>query len=260
VERWFEAARHGTLFLDEIAELPPTLQLELLRLVQESEATRASLSDPETVEVRLVVASRSDLSEVVATGQFRLDLFYRLSVGQVRLLPLRERRGDISPLARHFLRIHAQRLGRPVPAISADALSVLTQHSWPGNVRELENVIRFALLLGSGTELLPQHLHLSSLPAATTAPPATVRTDTADAGPQTLSRFLLQMFQTPGPRLLSGLESQVVAEAFNFTGRNQVNTAALLGISRNVLRTLLRRHGLLAVRRRKARGEPTPMK
>lgn len=252
-ERWFEAASHGTLFLDEIAELPSALQAQLLRLLQESEMARAGLSNPEPLEVRLVAATRIDVSEAVAAGQFRLDLFYRLNVGQVRLLPLRQRRGDIAVLAQHFVRMHARRLGRPAPVLNEDVLAALKQHSWPGNIRELENVIRFALLVAPDRELLPQHLQLSSPPASSPARTAAPR-QKSDEGSQTLSEFLLHMFQTPGPRLLNGLERQVVAEAFNFTGRNQVRTAALLGISRNVLRTLLTRHGLLTFRRRKARG------
>jgi DNA-binding NtrC family response regulator len=166
---------------------------------------------------------------------------------------LRERRSDVAALAHHFLGLYGKRLQLPLPRLGQDAIATLTQYSWPGNVRELENVIRFALLVAPDQELRSEHLKLGGVPAIPQAggPPERLE---SDEPPTTLSRLLVEMFQAPGGRLLNDLESKVVAEAFEFTGRNQVRTAALLGISRNVLRTLLRKHGLLIIRRKKPRG------
>jgi DNA-binding NtrC family response regulator len=252
--RWFEAARHGTLFLDEIADLPAILQGQLLRQLQEQEAAQAGSHDLVRTDVRLIAATRVDLGEAVSAGHFRLELFYRLNVGQVRLRPLRERRADVAALAAHFLRIHARRLNMPLPQLSQQALAALTQYSWPGNIRELENVIRFALLITSDRELQIEHLKLGGTPGSAHAPESTQIAAprlSDEQTPSSLNQLLEPLFQTPGKRLLSDLESLIVGEAFRFTGCNQVRTAALLGISRNVLRTLLRKHGLLVVRRRK---------
>ena len=258
-ERWFEAARHGTLFLDEIADLPACAQNQLLCVLQEQEAARAGSRDPGPADVRLVAATPIELGDAVAAGHFRLELFYRLNVGQVRLLPLRERRGDIGALAHHFLRLYSTRLNLSPPVPSQEVLTALERHSWPGNVRELENVIRFALLVAPERELRIEHLKLGG--AQATAPTRTTIRAAALDGPEStevtspgsLSQWLTTLFQTPGGALLSNLENQIVAEAFRYTGQNQVRTAALLGISRNVLRTLLRKHGLLSVRGRKGR-------
>ena len=258
-ERWFEAARHGTLFLDEIADLPAGAQNQLLRVLQEQEAARGGIRDPKPADVRLVAATPIELGDAVAAGHFRLELFYRLNVGQVRLLPLRERRGDISPLAHHFLRMYSTRLNLSLPVPGQDVLTALERHSWPGNVRELENVIRFALLVAPERDLRIEHLKLGGAQATAPGPAVTPAAalygpeSAEETSPRAFSQWLAARFQAPGVALLSNLEHQIVAEAFRFTGQNQVRTAAVLGISRNVLRTLLRKHGLLCVRGRKGR-------
>jgi len=256
-EQWFEAAQQGTLFLDEVAALPVGLQGQLLRVLKDREAGRA----PQQADVRLVAATTVDLSEAISAGRFRLDLFYRLNVAKVRLLPLRQRRGDVAALAAHFLALHAARLNFPPPTLGQQILEALTRHSWPGNIRELENVIRFALLVAPETELRVEHLKLEdtlgyryaaeATPVAPPQPPAETGSMSSQQG---LSQWLAPLFAAPGQRLLRDLEKQIVGEAFRFTGRNQVQTAALLGISRNVLRTLLKKHGLFVVRSRSGRG------
>jgi DNA-binding NtrC family response regulator len=251
--RWFEDARHGTLFLDEIADLPASVQNRLLRTLQEHEATRAGSHAPAPNGVRLIAATRVDLSEAVSAGHFRLELFYRLNVGQIKLLPLRQRRIDVAALAHHFLGLYGKRLNLPPSQLGEDAIATLTEYPWPGNVRELENVIHFALLLAPEQELRSEHLKLACVQAVTqtAAPTEWIESDEV---PGALSRLLVRKFREPGERLLSDLENRIVAEAFKFAGENQVRTAALLGISRNVLRTLLRKHGLFMSRHRKPRG------
>jgi DNA-binding NtrC family response regulator len=249
-EEWFEGARNGTLFLDEIADLSPSLQNQLLQALQERESIHPESREPGLTDVRLIAATQVDLGEAVAAGYFRLELFYRLNVGQVRLLPLRQRQRDVPALAAHFLRTHGKRLNVPLPTLSPEALAALEQHSWPGNVRELENVIQFALLAAPEREVRAEHLKLGGIPAP--PPPAPSQGSPGPgAPPASLGALVAQLFLSPGKQLLSDLESQIVAEAFRFTRGNQVRTAALLGISRNALRTLLRKHALLVPRRRK---------
>lgn len=258
-QEWLESARHGTLFLDEIAALSGELQSQLLGVLQSVEACAARGHHSVPLDVRLVAATRIDLDRVVSAGHFRLELLCRLNVGQVRLLPLRQRRGDVAALAAHFLRIYAARLNLPPPLLSTQSLADLNGYAWPGNVRELEEVIRFALLATPASEIRTDPLRLPDLPGAERIPAALpsamlgVLTHPDDSAPTSLRQLLTPLFQTPGEGLLKDLESQIVAEAFHFTGRNQVRTAELLGISRNVLRTLLRKHGVFLARPRVAR-------
>ncbi|MGE8361710.1 sigma 54-interacting transcriptional regulator [Pseudomonas sp.] len=160
---WFGSANGGTLYLDEIADLNQAQQIKLLAALETREVYRVGASHAIPVDVRLLAASSIDLSRAVAAGTFNERLYAYLCDGQLRFPALRERVGDILPLAEYFLGIHAQRLGIAIPAISLAAQQVLEAHRWPGNTRELENVIHFALLLAGSAEIGPQHL--DSLPA-----------------------------------------------------------------------------------------------
>jgi formate hydrogenlyase transcriptional activator len=149
----FELAHQGTLFLDEVGDIPLELQPKLLRVLQEQEFER--LGSPRTIQVnvRLVAATNRDLLRMVAEGQFRKDLYYRLNVFPVMLPPLRQRREDIPRLARHFVQKFAKRMGRRVETIPGEVLTALTAYSWPGNIRELENLIERAVILSPGRVL-----------------------------------------------------------------------------------------------------------
>jgi sigma-54-specific transcriptional regulator len=144
---WFEAAQGGTLFLDEIGDLPLPLQVKLLRVLQERQVVRLGSRKPISLDVRLVTATNIDLRRAVEAQHFRADLFYRLTVATVNLPPLRERTGDIVPLATHFASVYAPRLGLGQVTLSPGAQEALTRYSWPGNIRELENVIHFASIV-----------------------------------------------------------------------------------------------------------------
>ena len=149
----FQAAQDGTLFLDEIGELPISLQVKLLRAIQERRIRPVGEANDLDVDVRLVAATNRDLAAAVQAGKFREDLYYRLNVVQIRVPPLRERREDILPLADHFLRRFAAEHGRPLPRLSADAKRRLSEYWFPGNVRELENLIERAVALSNGDEV-----------------------------------------------------------------------------------------------------------
>jgi DNA-binding NtrC family response regulator len=232
-EGWFEAASGGTLFLDEIGDLPLCLQGKLLRVLQENEVTRLGSRKAIPIDVRIVSASNVDLGAAVAAGNFRLDLFYRLNIVPLALSPLRERPADVAALAEHFIAVYSQKLKVQRPVLREDALEALLRHSWPGNIRELENVIHFALLVATERQIGVQHLRI---------PGGAVRTGSRDQ----LGEVLQERFAAPGNHLFRDMESRLIEEAFRYCDENQVRTAELLGVSRNVVRTLLKRYGLIS--------------
>jgi two-component system response regulator PilR (NtrC family) len=164
-EGLFAAADGGTLFLDEITEIPHTVQVKLLRAIQERQIRRVGDTRDVKVDVRLIAASNRDLDRAVTDGLLREDLYYRLNVIPIHLPPLRDRREDIPPLVAHFMKKLSREVGRPMRGVAPDALAVLEQYHWPGNIRELENVVERAIVLGSSelleAEALPATLHRS---------------------------------------------------------------------------------------------------
>ena len=169
----FELASNGTIFLDEISELPPEMQVLLLRVLQERTFERVGGTQTLRTNARVIAATNRDLPKLVAEGTFRGDLYYRLSVFPLRLPPLRERPEDIAPLARHFAAVFAKRLGKQITEISSAGLETLRAYAWPGNVRELENVVERAVILARGEKLVipaaffPKHV---SKPGAASLP------------------------------------------------------------------------------------------
>jgi sigma-54-specific transcriptional regulator len=239
---WFEAARGGTLFLDEIGDLPLSMQVKLLRVLQERQVVRLGSRSAVAIDVRVVAATNVNLEEAVAAGRFREDLYYRLQVATLHIHPLRERLDDIVPLAQYFLHIYGERLGLKDPVLSADAIEILVhQHSWPGNIRELENVIHHALLVCRENIVRPEDLHLSSLRSRPVAG------DVADEDTDSvLRKALLSLFESTRPNLYATIDAAVIKAAYEFCHRNQLQTAKLLGISRNILRARLIEYGELA--------------
>jgi DNA-binding NtrC family response regulator len=258
-EGWFEAANGGTLFLDEIGDLPLALQVKLLRVLQEREIVRIGSRKSIPVDIRLIVATNVDLDYAVTAGHFRRDLLYRINIAHVELPPLRERRGDILPLAEYFLRIYSERMDCKKPNLSPAAQELMTRYSWPGNIRELENVIHFALLVSETDTIEPQHIKIAGAkvmwsPTETPGEAVTASGKSAayihgDSPMDIIAQQLRTLFETATEGAHSDyfdqLESLIVNEAFRHKNHNQVHTAALLGISRNVMRTLLKRHNLL---------------
>jgi sigma-54-specific transcriptional regulator len=237
---WFEAARGGTLFLDEIGDLPLSMQVKLLRVLQERQVVRLGSRNAVPIDVRVVAATNVNLEEAVAAGRFREDLYYRLQVATLHIHPLRERHDDIVPLAQYFLGIYGERLGLKDPVLSADAIEILiNQHSWPGNIRELENVIHHALLVCRENIVRPEDLHLSSLRSRVT-------TNAVEDADGVLGKALLSLFEGDRPNLYAAIDAAVIKGAYEFCHRNQLQTAKLLGISRNILRARLMEYGELA--------------
>ncbi|MEL6344092.1 MAG: sigma 54-interacting transcriptional regulator [Myxococcota bacterium] len=153
-----ERARGGTLFLDEIGELPPSIQVKLLRVLQEGEYERVGGVETLSTDARIIAATSRDLESMIADGSFRSDLYYRLNVFPIWMPPLRERKADILLLADHFIERHNRQRGHRVRRLSTSAIDMLVAYHWPGNVRELENCVERAVLLADGDVILGHHL------------------------------------------------------------------------------------------------------
>lgn len=207
-----EEADGGTLFLDEIGDVSPAVQAKLLRVTQEKDFIVLGSTRTRKVDVRFVAATNKDLMTEVREGRFREDLYYRLNVISISLPPLRERRDDIEPLARHFLKASTQRMKKDVPGIEDDALKALLQYDWPGNVRELENVMERAVILARGgmitTGLLPLGARRDPLQSTTGKAPLIA---------------------------LDEIERLHITSILKETGFHKSHAAAILGISRKTL-------------------------
>ena len=220
----FELAHSGTLFLDEVGEIPPAIQVKLLRVLQERRFERVGGEETLEVDVRLVSATNRDLARRVADGTFREDLYYRLAIVPLTLPPLRERPEDVETLARHFLEKHAPRIGRRVARFEPDALALLRRYRWPGNVRELENVVQQAMVFCEGERVRAEDLP----PALRDAPPA-LPVPTGD-------RSLTD--------ILEDLEKQLVVAAYTKAAGVKAEAARLLGIKPSALYYKLEKYGI----------------
>ncbi|MFB3819415.1 MAG: sigma-54-dependent transcriptional regulator [Candidatus Methylomirabilales bacterium] len=223
----FEQADGGTVYLDEIGDMKPDLQAKLLRLIEEKTYRRIGGVRDFRVDVRIVAATNRDLTRALTSGDFRKDLYYRLRVFPLALAPLRDRPEDVLPLAEHFLARFAREMRREPLRITPGAQAALLAYHWPGNVRELRNVVERALILATGDSLEVEHLPPEMAASRPEPPPSPAASLPAEG----LS--------------LEEVERQLVRQALDATGGNQVRAARLLGISRDALRTRMRRFGLL---------------
>jgi sigma-54-specific transcriptional regulator len=237
---WFELAHGGTLFLDEIGDMPLYLQAKLLRVLQERQVVRLGARKPIAVDVRVVAATNVELEQAVEARQFRRDLYYRLNVASVRLLPLRERPDDILPLARHFIDRYAKRTGLARATLSEAAAKRLVAHDWPGNIRELENKIHYALVMSVNGIIDVAELRLPF--RAETSETAVGSINDSLGG---LAEGLRDLLQSERDSVYESVERLLVMTAFEHCDRNQVRTAKRLGLSRNIVRAQLKRYGLL---------------
>lgn len=237
---WFEAAQGGTLFLDEIGDLPLPMQVKLLRVLQEREVVRLGARRSIPVDVRVVAATNVHLRDAVVAGRFREDLYYRLNVVQLGVPALRERPGDILPLAHHFMRTYRERIGHGARDLDEAAQHKLSAYSWPGNIRELENVVHHALLVCPRDRLGEADLPLSSLDVQRVRCIAPEREPERAANTERVLEAALRVLLEEGhDGLFERIENMVMRVAFDYCHRNQVQAARLLGISRNVLRARL---------------------
>jgi DNA-binding NtrC family response regulator len=218
----FRGAHEGTIFLDEIAELPPELQVKLLRVLQEMQVRPVGSTKAYPVDVRVIAATNRDLEQAMRAGTFRQDLFYRLNVIRISLPPLRERREDIPALVHHFIRRFNKRFRRDVRGISADALTALQAYDFPGNVRELENLLERAFAMGARTEIT-----LADLPSLTARP------------------ALSPALESKTVPTLAEVEKELILRALAVFNNDKEAAARALGISRRTIYRRLKEYGKL---------------
>jgi DNA-binding NtrC family response regulator len=225
----FEYAHGGTIFLDEIGDMPLSTQAKLLRLLQNQEVQRVGSLKSRLVDVRVVAATNHDLRSQIAEKRFREDLYYRLSMVEIKTPPLADRKEDLPLLERYFIQKFATQYKKPVTSLTPRAQIVLARHPWPGNVRELENVIGHACMLVVGESIdiadLPAYLRQGAVPGGASPPAA------EPANPSAELSFDEQ-------------ERRVIEQALDKAGGNQVHAARMLGITRDKLRYKIKKHSL----------------
>ncbi|MBZ0092778.1 MAG: sigma-54-dependent transcriptional regulator [Burkholderiales bacterium] len=226
---FFQATEGGTLFLDEVADLPMSMQVKLLRAIQEKKVRKVGSTQEDPVDVRIISATHQNLAECVAAGRFRQDLYYRLNVIELRMPALREMREDIPVIARSLLQRLAAQMGQAAPELAPEALDVLGNYHFPGNVRELENILERALALSAGGRIERDELHMAPVQLAQDEPVAAER----HAHPSSLPEYLDQV------------EKAAIMDALEKARYNKTAAAKLLGISFRAMRYRMERLGIL---------------
>lgn len=226
----FEQADRGTLFIDEVGDIPPPVQVRLLRVLQEQAFERVGGNETLHVDVRILAATHRDLEQMIQEGTFREDLFYRLNVVCIEIPPLRRRRSDIPLLVEHFLRTYAEENGKAIEGISKEAMDRLMKYEYPGNVRELENAIERAVVLARGQWITTEDLPLSIRGAESEQDLA--RSRRAESLPERIER----------------LEREAIADALEQAGGVQSRAAGLLGITERNLRYKLKKYSMKSSR------------
>ncbi|GAB4482639.1 MAG: sigma-54 dependent transcriptional regulator [Thermodesulfovibrionales bacterium] len=212
-----EVADSGTLFLDEIAEMSPALQAKLLKVIEDREFIRVGGTRAIRVDVRFIAATNQSLPTLIKEGKFREDLYYRLNVMDIAIPPLRERREDITPLARHFLQKYSRKENKKVTSISRETMDILLSYGFPGNVRELENIIERAVILAQTTSIQPENL------------------------PQTIKLYDVQTLSPDRVKTIDELNREYAEKVLDFVDNNRSKAADLLGISRTSLWRILKK-------------------
>jgi len=214
----FEIANGGTLFLDEIADLPISMQVKLLRAIQENYIVKVGGNEPINIDVRLITATNKDLKQEIEKENFRLDLYYRINVIEIKIPPLRERPEDILDLSRFFLRTKAEKLQKPIPELSSTVISQIQNYEWPGNIRELENFIEKAIILNGNVELM----------GTKKVEPTKITENTSSGELKTLQE----------------IEKEAIIKTIHLCHKNMSHAAKALNIGRNTLYQKMKKYNI----------------
>jgi transcriptional regulator with GAF, ATPase, and Fis domain len=217
----FEAANRGDIFLDEIGDLPPSIQVKLLRVLETKQFERVGDHRSISVDARIITATHRDLEALVSEGDFREDLFFRINVIPIQLPPLRQRLDDIPLLVDHFIRQLRRRSGKEISGLNREAMKLFMDHPWPGNVRELKGALEYAFVVAEDGLIAPEHL-----PSQLTAP---------------------ELSRKPLPEtgaVKNADERTTLVKALRQSGGNQSQAAALLGVSRVTVWHRMKKHGI----------------
>jgi DNA-binding NtrC family response regulator len=251
----FEQCSGGTLFLDEIGDMTPLTQTKILRVLQEQRFERVGGNETIQTHARLIAATNRNIEQLVADGQFRSDLYYRLRVFSLTLPPLRERREDLPLLVEHFLRRFGRELRKEIHGISPEALALLERYPWPGNLRELQSVLKQALLEARGpvlvADFLPDYLRAPQPSPRIPEPAAKPNGNgkrTPFSMPQDWERFVTEQLRVGTENLYADsmalVERDLIARVLHHTQGNQSQAARMLGIDRGSLRAKIRALGI----------------
>ncbi|HEB32046.1 MAG TPA: sigma-54-dependent Fis family transcriptional regulator, partial [Spirochaetes bacterium] len=226
----FEEADEGTLLLDEIAEMPMSIQVKLLRVLQEGSIRKVGGAAEIDVDVRIIASTNKKLASLAKEGNFREDLFYRLNVIPMTVPPLRERKKDIAPLVEHFVKVCNRKLNKKVRGFTAGAMKLLISHDWPGNIRELENLVERTITFSTSDLITTQDLS------------EIFHMDGITAGQKEQERITSVKDEISLDRLYGRVEKEFILNALERNGWNQSQTAREIGISRSSLWTKMKKH------------------
>ena len=223
----FEAAHTGTIFLDEVGDIPMSVQVKLLRVLEEKRIERVGDNRSVPVDVRIITATNRDLETLIQEGSFREDLYFRINVFPVTCPPLRERKEDIPIIAQHFLNLNVEKTGKNILGFTPDAMQIIVNYHWPGNVRELRNTVEYAVVLATGSSIGPDHLPgrlMEGRYRAGSAEPAESGRNEKRQEPESEREQLIRVLRQ--------------------TGGNQSKAAGLLGVSRVTVWKRIKKHGI----------------
>ncbi|MFY9253811.1 MAG: sigma-54 dependent transcriptional regulator [Fuerstiella sp.] len=251
----FEQCSGGTLFLDEIGDMTPLMQTKVLRILQDQQFERVGGNESVRTDVRLIAATNRDLEAMMASSDFRGDLFYRLNVYTIKLPPLKDRGGDIQLLAEHFCRSFSIELGKEFTAIAPETSAILTSYHWPGNVRELQSVVKHALLEATGPVIVPAFLPIAlrneEFQHTAKTNTSSKSSDIASADRQDVTNwheFINEQLSSGSESIHENaqqlMERQIIPRILRHTDGNQLQASKLLGMSRATLRIKCRQHGI----------------
>ncbi len=227
----FEAAHKGTIFLDEIGDIPLSVQVKLLRVLEEKMIQRVGANKSIQIDVRIITATNKNLEQLIADGLFREDLFFRINVFPLTCPPLRHRKDDITLIIQHFISLHAEKTGKNILGITPEAMRLMVAYPWPGNIRELRNSIEYAFVLAREKSIGPEHLpeKITGHKSAETRPLKQVESK------GTVSKSTVKVGQSEKEKLLDALRQ---------ADGNQSHAAKILGVSRITVWKRIKKHGI----------------